>query len=227
MFFETLSSITEKEAPASATNQTRGRWYSGTARGTAWILFFGAMAGAAVGVLNLTAIAQQWNIENDFEILDLPITSSMDALQHRLDYPSWLSPIDMAARVLYWPLIGLSLTLLLRLIRDRSCRRSLLIGAGGGMLIGCVNLLAIVDPSCGLWPWFDFLDQPAQPLMDEVRERIDVLWLRHQTYLTEGLPYWRLTLLGYWLVIGLLLASLFCVVRMLVKRKAQIRRSEE
>lgn len=222
---ETLNFTVNKVAPATPTNQRCGKWYSGTARGTSWTLFFGAMAGAAVGVLNLTAVAHQWKLEDDFDLLNLPVTSLMHAAQQRLDFPRWLAVIDCVAITLYWPLIGLFLSLIYSLVRERTCRWRLFFGASGGILIGYLNLLAIANRWHALWAWFDFLDQPIQPLEEAIRDRIETLRLveslrLYRTYSTAGRPDWRLTFLGYWFVIGLLLTSLFSVVRILKKRKA-------
>lgn len=198
-----LNATTNKDAPACQRDKTRVKCYIGTAQGMSWTLFFGAMAGAAVGVLNLAAVANGWKLNKWIEVLNAPVIA--------LDLPDWLAwydRFDLLAVVLYWTLIGLFLSLLFCLARDRRCRGVLLCGAGAGILIGYLNWLTLSRNWLALWSSFELLDRPVRPLEEAVRYR---------TFSATGLPYWRLTYVVYWLFIGLLLASLFCVVRMFVK----------
>jgi len=121
----------------------------------------------------------------------------------------------------YWPVIGMFLALLLCLASDRKRRRTLLFGAGGGILVGCLNLLAIAKTWYGDENNFGFLDQPANPLRNAIKERIDDerLFRTFHGMPTSDVPYWRLTYVGYWLIIGLLLALIVCAIQILRKRK--------
>jgi hypothetical protein len=218
MLFETLSSITNKEAPATPTIKPRGKWYSGTALGMPWTLFFGAMAGAAVGVLNLRALANEWKLEAVFELLDAPAIAFMNYARDKLDWPALVpnvSGLEQLTVILYWTLIGLFIASFICLSRHRNYRRVMLFGAGGGLLVGCLNWLAIVNHWYKLWVSFTFLGRPVRPAKEAIS-----LWINGHFRVGDPVPYVALTYIVYWFVIGLLLASLFCVARMLVKRKA-------
>ena len=81
-----------------------------------YTLFFGATAGMAVAVLNLVAVAQQWqNLEDTFELLNLPITSLMHTI-----YDWRLSSLAIAS---YWPIIGMFLASLVCLRRRTPFQR--------------------------------------------------------------------------------------------------------
>lgn len=182
-----------------------------------YTLFFGATAGMAVWVLNLVAIAQQWQkLEDTFELLNQPITSLMPGAEYRF------GPLVSVA---YWPVIGMFLASLLCLACDRYGRRALLFGAGGGILLGGLNLLAKANRWSGLERDFNFFDQPVKSLEEAIRERMEsnLDWVIRTTRGIPTVPYWRLTYVVYWTIIGLLLASLVCAIQILRKKRRAAR----
>jgi hypothetical protein len=123
--FETLSSTADKEADQR--NQSHAKWHRGTARGTSWILFFGAAAGAAVGVLNLAATANDWRLQDLFDVLDVPGAWVMDAVRERFDFLAGAKSDAIALYALlsiigYWTIVGLlaaSVFCIVRLLKRR------------------------------------------------------------------------------------------------------------
>lgn len=200
--------------------ETGGKWYRGTARGTSWTLFFGATAGATVGVLHLTALANGWKIEVVFDLLDAPVTAFVDRVRDKLDRPAWapnISGLDLLAVIFYWTLIGLFVALVICLACHRNFRRVILFGIGGGFLVGCLNWLALVNRGYRLCVSFAFLDRPVEP----ARGPYGLWWIKGQFVLTpirDLIPYVALAYVVYWLAVGLLLAFIFCVIRILAKK---------
>jgi hypothetical protein len=94
-----LNATTETYAAA---DQPSGKWDRGMFR----ILFYSAMAGAAVGVLNFAAVVNGWNIYQVF-----------DFLNDRLDFPFLLMlntntiEVDVIAIICFWSSAGMLLAL--------------------------------------------------------------------------------------------------------------------
>lgn len=82
-------------------------------------LFFGAITGMAVGVLNLVAVANEWDLKYAFEAPDDPIMRFMGAAQDWafVEMPSVLMIIG------YWTLIGLLLALVFCFVRVARMRK--------------------------------------------------------------------------------------------------------
>lgn len=215
-----LNATTNRDAPAAQRDKTGGKWYSGMARGTSWTLFFGATAGAAVGVLHFTALANGRKIEV-FELLDAPVTAFMDRVREKLGCPPWtpnMFGLESLAVILYWTLLSLFVAAFICLARHPNYRRVMIFGAGGGLLVGCLNWLAIVNHWFRLWVSFAFLDRPVEP----ARKAIGY-WINGRFYfrqIQDVIRYEALTYVVYWFVIGLILAFTVCVIRMLVKGRA-------
>lgn len=178
-----------------------------------YTLFCGAAAGMAVGVLNLVAVAQQWQkLDDTFELLNLPITSMIPGAQYRF------GPL---MGIGYWPFIGMFLASLICFAGDRKCRRLLLFGLAGGVLVGGLNLLVKANRWSGLERDFDFFDQPVKSLEEAIRERMEsnLDWIIRTTRGIPTVPYWRLTYVAYWTIVGLFLALLVCAIQTLRKKR--------
>lgn len=134
----------------------------------------------------------------------------------------------IAAITCYWIAIGMFLASLFCLVRlgvikrvlgDRTCRRTLFVGAGGGVCIAGLNLLALVNRWTELQGFFKTPDLPVASLLEAAAE---------YSYLpadrTARLIWWMVAIVVYWFALGLLFGFLLCVFK---NREAQVRVSGE
>jgi lipid-A-disaccharide synthase-like uncharacterized protein len=207
-----------------------------------WVyaLVFGAIAGMAVGVLNLAAVANEWKLKEFFEVVDSPVTSFME---RRNGYDYWLD--SLVPEICYWTLIGILAALLFCVVkivaRDKASKYALLIGACGGMLVGGLDFLAVVNEWTQLERYFHAFDRPGIALVEPAWDHLYVspqyllptvspAVLRRRTlYRRKMMKYMFAGAVAYWSLIGLLIALLFCSLRNVWKRKgaAETRGSRE
>ncbi len=178
-------------------------------RGWMHYLLFGAIAGMAVGILNLVAYANAWSLNEYFEFLDQPIDLLKDAINEKFEVIGWDDPGGTPASwvpiFVYWMIVGLFLAPFFRFARDRPSRYALFLGIGGGTLIGALDAMARIKEWEVLSDCFDILDRPVISLVYE-----------------HGVLYSAsFYMLGffYWMIIGLILAVLFCLFRVFKTRK--------
>jgi hypothetical protein len=155
--------------------------------------------------------ATESRFQGFFEALNCPVIFLMSAAN------DWLGFLDgkssdvfelylLVAIICYWVLIGLFLASLLCLARDRTCRRALLVGAVGGVIAGCLSSTTTVNHWSGPRRYFSILGRSGPLPVDADQIRVEIF-------------FWLLVAVFYWTLIGLFLASLFCVTRILIKRK--------
>jgi hypothetical protein len=193
-----------------------------------YILSCGLIAGLAVATLNFSAAVHDWALQDYFDVLDAPFIWPAQAAHYRSQFQyaryADLNFFDPMFTVLcYWIFIGVSLAFIIHLIHfsgiRKSCFYALLLGPSLGFAAGIWNVSAVLNKS-KFHNLFLVADAPLRSLFNIHTGRIGPpLFPR---------PLFSLfAMVCYWAAIGLLLALLFCVVRVRVKRKAQIRRSEE
>lgn len=205
---------------------------SESARGTRWmyVLVFGALSGTAMGVLNFSALANDWELGGYFAIFNRPVILAMYIARARFDFATnpdaWLI-YWLLALVCYWAIIGVLLALLISCVRvriikgifrDRTCRRALFFGACGGMLVGGLNCAAAANGWQQLGDCFEALDRPAITVI-----RVALEWLGFLDFLS-GSPTAEFiaglaVALVYWTVVGFFVAFLLCFIRVARKRK--------
>lgn len=221
-----------KDGQTTQGHETSVALSSETARGTRWMhaLVFGAIAGMAVGVLNLVAVVNEWTLKEFFEVVDLPVSS----LMYRIDgYDFWLN--SLVPDICYWTLIGIIMALLFcvvkRIARDKIDNYALLIGACGGMLIGGLDFTAAVNGWTELERYFHALDRPGIALVEPAWDRLYIspqyllptvsptILRRRMIYRRKMMNYMFAAAVAYWSLMGLLIALLFCFLRVSRKRK--------
>lgn len=208
-----------KDAPATPS----GRHGSGTAgegvrrKKYRSPLVFGAAAGFAIGVLNLFAIAYEWNLREIFDALDHPLISLMgDEIEWDAFAPGWLFRI-----LLYWTFIGWVLASVFCLIRARIidgiitdvvrrkiCVYTLLSGVTLGMLVGILDIVSIFNQWKLQYDFFDIVDIPFRSLVysEVFYSSTPISWTD-----AYALPV-AFLIISYWIVVGLFLAFLICLV---------------
>lgn len=187
-------------------------------------LLLGAFGGMLVGILNLLAANYQWDLQdNFFDIVDAPISSLMPA-------PNGMFSVFVFGFVIicYWEVITLFLAWLICLvrtrvirdiIRDKICRYILFFGICCGIFAGSLSFLAASNGWDVLSLFFDSLNEPVNSVMDALQNQYSILDSLPEGPGTEFV--FRNTVdVVYWTIIGLLLALLPCVVRILKRRKA-------
>lgn len=222
-----------KDAPATPAGQPGVSIFREIVRSKTWkrVLFFGPLAGVAIGVLNLVTELNGWELKYWFGVLDIPLASLIEAAEDRLHFIADLKPevfklILVLAYTAYWTFIILLLTPIYRfvrvggvqrMLRDRTCRRAFILGAGAGMFIGGANFMAILNEVDVLQRCFDFLDHPGVALAKNVAYRFGRMQLLPDSP-SEVLIYELVAAVAYWVSIGLLLAVVFSVMRVLKMR---------
>jgi hypothetical protein len=239
----------DKEVRATRADLTGAGLVTGTALGKSWrrALVFGALAGMAVGILNVLAVAYRWKLADYFDLLDFPFFSlrddpSRDPLNQFYSGRRWYIDANFYWRVYepgllcgiicYWTFIGclvgslfcfVRAGVVMEMIREKAGRWMLFFGACGGMFIGCLNFLAASNGWEELERFFDGLERPITWLMDGLEIRFNLL-----DYLPADaralFVYSHIAVIVYWAVIGLLVAWLFGVARIVGKRIAAEKR---
>lgn len=220
-----------KDAPITAASQVGTNVIGGIsrARTSKTIVAFG-VAGLAVGVLNLAAVTHGWTLQSYFDVLDFPVISLLEPY-NGLYYRGWFTscsggPMTVLA---YWSAIGLLLGWIFCLARagiirdiacEKICRWVLLAGACGGALIGSLDFLAASNGWDYLGSLFESFNRPASTLVDILQVRFQSADSRPASASTVFM-HRHVAGVVYWMIIGLLLASLFCIVRILAKRKGK------
>jgi hypothetical protein len=193
------------------------------------ILLAGATVGLLVAILNILSDHYQWALQNDFfDIVDAPISSlKLDpfGLVSLIAAITGFDAVDeVIVMICYWSVIALFLASLVCLVRidvirditrDKRCRFMLFCGTFAGMVIGSLNFLSAANG------WENPLNQPVSSVMDALQERYGIL----DSQLTGSGSGTEFILkntvaVGYWSVIGSLVALVPCVVRILRRRKA-------
>jgi hypothetical protein len=192
----------------------------------------GAIVGMFIGLLNLAAAKLDWKIQRDFfDIVNAPIYSRI-ASQYYLMGPPSLSTTAIrdsysvyVLLICYWAIIGLFLASLVCLVRtgvvrdimrDKTCGYSLFFGACCGISIGSLSFLAASNGWDVLSKFFDSFNQPVYSVMDALQERYNLLSSDMRTQII----LWGMGAAIYWMLICLFPAFVYCVIRILVKRKA-------
>lgn len=221
-----------KDARPSAANETGACGTGGTvrARTCKTIVALGGVAGFAVGVLNLVAIAHGWTLRGYFDVLDSPIislTEPFPGFYYRLWFPSYtFEQRTLGAILFYWTGIGLFVGWIFCVVRagilkdiagEKICRYSLFAGACGGTLIGSLGFLTASNGWEELGNVFENINRPVTELMEILRVRFDVLDSLPRGSETEFI-FWNSAAIVYWAIIGLFIASIFCVIRIGKKR---------
>lgn len=194
----------------------------------------GVTLGILCGILNLAAANNFWKIQQDvFAIVDAPIESSITSYDSN-GMPAPIFSHDnpfvvrmVLAMICYWGIIGLFFASLICLVRngvlreivcDRICCYLLFFGACGGILIGKLSFLADSNRWDVLSNLFDSLNQPVFSVMVELQRRYRLLDLLAPG--SQSVFMRRNAVVIYWAVICLFLAFLYCVIRILRKRRA-------
>ncbi len=222
-----------KDAPATSESQSGVSFFGQIVHSESWkrALMWGTVVGLAVGVLDLAAFANEWRLGNWFDALDTPVDWVLEFAMNRFD-----SLEDSSAEALvhysligctgYWTIISLFVAMIYcfaraggirRMLRDRICRRALILGTGAGIFLGGANFLAMLNEVDVLQRCFDFLDRPGIALAEAVLERSGLMPLFPQSAAEESVFFFVATM-AYWVIIGLMPAMLFCVVRVLRMR---------
>lgn len=225
-----------KDARSTSANQKSGSFFGEVVRRTRWkrVLLAVPLVGVAIGVLNLVAEENGWELKDWFGLFDIPMASVMDAAQHRLHFfadpkPEVFKRILLLAYIGYWMIIVLLLTPVYcfvhaggikRILRDQTCRRALIFGAGAGVFIGGGNFLAILNGVEIFERCFSYLDRPGLALIHDAVYRFGLIQLLPRS--TPGEVVRELVAaIAYWLVICLVPATLFSVVRVLRMRNVE------
>lgn len=208
-----------KDVPANPEDQSGVSLFSQIVRGKAWKwnLFLGATGGIAMGILNLSAAVTESRLQGLFDTLSYPAIFLTYIANDRLGFMNGKSSgvcefYLLIAVICYWVFIGLFLSSVPCLARDWTCRCALLIGAFGGLSTGYLNFMTTV----GQWEgprsyfYFDILGRSGSWTFRADKIQVEILFS-----LVAGIVYWTL--------IGLVVASLFCVIR-IVKNKKLARR---
>lgn len=185
-----------------------------------------------VGVLNLWAANSFWKVQQDFfYIVDAPIHSLVtcydgDGLIAPIFSQNNPSVVRMVlAMICYWTIIGFLLASLICLIRngvlrDIVCDRIscwlLFFGTCGGILIGKLSFLATSKGWGVLGSLFGSLNQPVISVMIALQQRYRMLDTlapgRQAEFMRRDAPA------IYWTVVGLFLAFIYCVIRIILER---------
>lgn len=227
-----LNSIMSKGGLPTGANQTGTGVPGGTARIRTYktAVGIGGLAGLVVGVLNLEAIAHGWMLGEYFDVLDSPVISLVEPAPV-FNFRLWLSSPDfehgvLGAILFYWAVIGLLLGWIFCLARagvirdiasEKICRWVLFAGVCVGALIGSLGFLAASNGWDYLGTLFESFNRPVNALVDILEARFQVLGSLLARPSTEFVCR-HVAAIVYWMIIGLFLASLFCVVRILGKR---------
>lgn len=223
-----------KDARPTSAKHKGGSFFGEIVHRKTWkyALLVSPLAGMAAGYLNLVAEENGWELKDWFGLFDVPLASLMDVAQHRFHFfadanPEVYKRILLLAYIGYWTLIVLLLTPvycfvraggLKHMLRDRTCRRWLIFGAGAGIFIGGTNFLGILNKVEIFERCFNFLDRPGVTLINEAVYRFGLIQLLPGSTSGEVVREF-VGAIAYWLIIGLVPATLFCVVRVLRMRK--------
>jgi hypothetical protein len=233
-----------KGAPAVPADQRRDELMENTLsrRACSRALILGPALGIAVGILNYPAAMHRWLLQDYFfDIADAPVHSMLAAPWQQIgpspqDFRHFQMLSVEQVMICYWIGIGLFLALLYSLVRtgvvremvhDRICRYALFFGTCAGAFIGVLSFLAASLNWQEVDQLFDWLNEPAYSLLTELQVR----------YLNSGpagprtrfvntdtraqFVFQHSTAVLYWAVIGFVIVSYFCAVRILKKRKAE------
>lgn len=130
--------------------------------------------------------------------------------------------------ICYWTFIGLfvgSLFWLFRtgadrdIVRDRVCRWLLFLGACAGFCIGSLSFLAASNEWNVLSNFFNSFNRPVNSVMDTLQNRYRILDYQPRGPQTEFISR-NTAVVIYWTLICFFVTSIYCVVRILGKRKA-------
>ena len=182
----------------------------------------------AVGVLNLVAVANEWNLEDTFDWLDLPITLAI-AGDHQFGFPPtpWnygYTPSLLVIIIAYWIFLGVLVAMLIcgirggavgEVVHDKIWRRTLLLGSGAGMLAGGLNCLAAINEWWQVERYSYVFDRPLILLLGIADQKLQLL-PRSDAFRDLN---WLLAIIAYWTTIGMLLAPLVCAIQILRKKR--------
>ncbi len=104
--------------------------------------------------------------------------------------------------------------------RDRIFKRALYLGAMMGILIAGLNGLVIANEWTGLEHCFQTLDWPVFTLLALAQDWFPFLNSVSKDWYSEFLMWFFIVEVGYWILVGMSLMALLCVVRALVKRRS-------
>jgi hypothetical protein len=206
-----------------------------------YTLLSGVTLGLLVGILNIVSIFNHWKLQDDFfDIVDIPFRSVVYSEVFYSSIPiSWTDVDALRVALLmisYWMAASLFFAFLICLVwigvvrdivRDRICRCALFFGTSGGLLIGCLEFLAM---SHGWWRLAQFIGGFEQPVIGWLNLLAQRLTIPNFLPGYPGLEqhiFFYLLVVFYWTVIGLFIASFYCVIRIGKKRKAETQLSEE
>lgn len=173
-----------------------------------------------VALLNFSAAVHDWALQDYFDVLDSPFVWPTHAADYRSQFLyaryadlNFFDP--MFTVICYWTFIGVSLAFIIHLLHfsgiRKSCFYALLLGPSLGFVIGILNVSAVLNKS-KFHNFFLIADAPVISLFDIHVGRIGPAILPR--------PLFSLfAMICYWIFVGLLLASLFCAGRILIKRR--------
>ena len=200
-----------------------------------YTLFSGVTLGMLVGILDIVSILNHWKLQYDFfDIADIPFRSVIYSEIFYSSIPiSWTDAYALRVALLmisYWVAVGLFLAFLICLVwtgvvrdivRDRICRYALLFGISGGMFIASLKFLALSNGRMGLAHFIGGFEQPVVIcLFNALGERLTIPNFVPGDGLLKQHIFFYLLEVFYWTVIGLFIASFYCVIRIGKKRKA-------
>ena len=225
-----------KDASATRADQARGGVASRIVRHPYFlILLIGLIGGVLVGILNFLAMGYGWKIQGDyFDVVDAPIRSLLPRFYFRAGWTSYMpigNPYGLRMALVlisYWALIGSWVAWLSCVVhagvvrdmaRDKTCRYILFFALSVGAFVGSLSFLAASNGWEGLDNCFDSLNRPVYSVMDAISYQFSI----EMTSMRKGFICWHAAAVIYWAIIGLFVAFIFCVVRILKKRKAERR----
>lgn len=207
-----------------------------------YTLLSGVTLGMLVGILDIVSIFNHWKLQYDFfDIADIPFRSVNPEIFYSSISISWTDADALHVALLmvcYWMAVGLffaSLVCLVwigvarEIVRDRICRYALFFGPCGGMFIGSLRFLPILHGWRRLTDYTIRFEQPVAPLFNTLGEWPIIGYFVPGNSYTKVHNFYYMVVLFYWAVIGLFIASFYCVIRIGKKRKAgeKIQVSEE